>query len=369
MNTEIGNRTTASSKLSSLLGCRSVKVLYPRLLEDGRKKIPMQCVQHIFSDAFPDYQNSNKTEILLEQELRRLIAFHLISFPDKIHEVGWTNQASILPNYIKIISREDNECLIDPATIDWVDELSFCKNSRRAKELLLAKQINDFLKARGPRLMAVPLRERSLQIFGDEKKLEEMVVDGWLFNGNLHLSAIGAFELAKPLTYQTSGVQGKPILAIENSHTYWSFCKWNAEAKEYSAILLGSGCNFQCDARSIDILMGGINAEGIEYFGDLDSAGLAIPVAFNFRRNWAKQKAMPAKRFYEWLLVHGIRRNSKSATTPSKKELTESFQWLDSIVLETGWKQLFGANQWIPQESLGIEALHDDFSNFLSSKC
>ena len=366
MNVKNEEVMSAISRHDSLFECKSAKVFYPRLVEDGRKKIPMQCVQHVFTEMFPEYQNSENIDVLLKQELRKLTTLQLIEFPDKVNEVGWVSEESILPTYIKIITR-DSSGFRDPSRIEWVDELAFCKNISRAKELLLATQINNFLKARGRRLMAVPIRERSLQIFGDEKKLEEMVVDGWLFNGNLSISAIGAFELAKPLTYQASGAHGKPILAIENSHTYWSFCKWNARTKEYSAILLGSGCNFQSDARSIDILMGEINADGIEYFGDLDSAGLAIPVAFNIRRNWSKQKAMPAKRFYEWLLVHGIRRNSKSATTASKKDRTESFQWLDSIVLETGVRQLFGTNLWIPQESLGTEALHDDFSNSLSS--
>ena len=352
--------TTDLSKSESVFESKSVQVFYPKLLADGRKKIPMQCVQHIFNKVFPEYQDSENKDVHLQEELRKLITLQLISYPHKVNEIGWPKtNGSVFPTYIAIITKVDTLCLIDPSKIDWVDELSFCKNTTRVRELVLALQINNFLKKRGQTMLPVPIKERSLQIFGDEKMLDGMVIDGWLFNGNLKLASIGAFELAKPITFQSSGVLGKPILAIENYHTYWSFCKWNARSKEYSAIVLGSGNNFQSDARPIDILMAEINADGIEYFGDLDAAGLSIPVAFNFRRNWEKQRAMPAKRFYEWLLFHGIRRIAKSV--PTAKQRTELLPWLDSFVLESGMTQLFATNQWIPQENLGTEALHEEF--------
>jgi hypothetical protein len=97
----------------------------------------------------------------------------------------------------------------------------------------------------------------------------------------------------------------------------------------------------------------------LEYFGDIDYAGLRIPAHFNLNHG-RKYMLQPAREFYDWLLKHGVRR-PKNPEDINEDVRERGLAWLDSVALQCGTSQLFGDNKWIPQESLGLEALLRDF--------
>ena len=55
--------------------------------------------------------------------------------------------------------------------------------------------VNDFLLRRRGLLPLVPAKERSLEIFGDEKRLQRMCQSGMLM-GKLPLSVLGCFQVS-----------------------------------------------------------------------------------------------------------------------------------------------------------------------------
>lgn len=75
--------------------------------------------------------------------------------------------------------------------------------------------VNDFLLRRRGERALVPAKERSLEIFGDEKRLDQMCKAGMLM-GKLPLSALGCFQVAAPLPYRLADARGKPALVVEN---------------------------------------------------------------------------------------------------------------------------------------------------------
>ena len=334
---------------------------YMRLKELGGRKLRLNidCIKFAFAEAYPDRSNHPERVRYLHAELCELLAEGLVRLPSEQNKRAWLQETSPkLPAWIVLRKEEQDATQIDPAKVPWLSEMSFCLELKNPILINAAVAINRFLIENRRNLIPVPMRERSLQIFNDEKRLDALVKDGGLFGGRLQLSSIGAFEVEQPLVHEKSGVNGKPVLVIENHHTYWSFCHWNSVAGQYSAIVYGCGNAFARSGRAIDEVLKEVRASEIEYFGDLDLPGLEIPVRFNEARVSAQSgTALPASRLYAWLITHGIRRRCDSDTVRSRAEV---LQWLPEA-LQLPASELFGRGQWIPQESLGTEALITHF--------
>ena len=69
--------------------------------------------------------------------------------------------------------------------------------------------VNDFLLRRRGLLPLVPAKERSLEIFGDEKRLQRMCQSGMLM-GKLPLSVLGCFQVSAPLPYRPAAAPARP---------------------------------------------------------------------------------------------------------------------------------------------------------------
>jgi hypothetical protein len=335
-----------------------VQEFYSGLLEYGRKRISIDIVRKIFAQVYPERESHPQRTAYLKSDLQLLVESALLAYPSKTNRKGWLPETSpILPAWIVLIARPQPKPVIDAASIPWLAELSFCTELTRTRSLEAALAINNFLIEHRHDLISVPLRERSLQIFGDEKRLDALVGNGALFGGRLPLSAIGAFELEQPLVFEL-GQAGKPLLVVENHHTYWSVCQWNKRARKYSAIVYGAGGNFSSTGNAIDVVLNQVNGTGIEYFGDIDPAGLEIPYVFSARRfRTGYPGATPAKDLYGWLLERGVKRTFVESNALAKSHEDKYIEWLGCDGQITGVKKLFQEKLWIPQESLGTEAL------------
>lgn len=330
---------------------------YPLLAQDGRKRIPISCVRHMFEDAYKLPQADMGFDKLLKEELTKLLQMQMITIPQNLDGSQWTSSDEGLPDFV-ITRMAPGESLPNPSEIVWVPALASCASLTSVKQIVKAKAVNEFLRKSVMPLETVPYRERALQIFGDEKALDLFIKDGRMFSTRIPLSAIGAVDIGPPAIYQPSGEMSLPILVVENFHSYWSFCKWNAKSHAYSAIFFGAGGELNKLRKSLAFVALDVDSSEIEYLGDLDYAGLRIPA--NFNSSGEKLKLIPAMRFYDWLLRHGVRR-PKLNEAQNDQTLQKSLAWLDSIALQYGVVQLFAEGHWIPQESLGIEALMRDF--------
>lgn len=333
----------------------TVPDLYRRLKLTGRLKVGIERVRFEFAEAHPDLSDHPERVAYLHQELRSLEQACLIRLPSQQNKKAWLKETNPkLPAWIILEKAVKLETRIDPSQVPWLSELSICAELKHPVLIEAAVAINDFLIERRKNLIPVPMRERSLQIFGDEKRLDALVRNGTLFGGKVPISVIGAIEVEQPLVYRSTGVGGRPLLVIENHHTYWSFCEWNAHAGIYSAIVYGNGNAFSTTGRAIDEVLNAVGSNSVEYFGDLDVPGLMIPVRFNQSERRSQLCSIePAVNFYTWLLSHGIRRPSDS----SRPRIPQAaLDWLPPS-LRDSIHELFSSNQWIPQESLGTEAL------------
>ena len=257
-----------------------------------------------------------------------------------------------LPKFVLLVRQEEKPPQEDWSRISWQPELCFW-TELKPQELAWAKIINDWLCRRRGKFMLVPLRERALEIFGDEKFLDKKVVNGALFGGRLPLKAIGAFLVAPPLAYCASGLPDLPLLIVENNHTYWSLAKWNMLTHRYSAVAYGVGNAYASQSSSegnaVEQVVRECHAKGVLYFGDLDPEGIEIPLRFNAN---SSIKVEPAVNLYEFILEHGTKRSGVKRKDGDAKSAK---QWLPQLcdAICAMWDE----NYWIPQESLGVEQL------------
>ena len=213
----------------------------------------------------------------------------------------------------------------------------------------------------------MPTRERSLHIFGNEKRLDDIRKgEPTLFDGRISLDDLHCYPVAPPLPFETPGnpLPGQPVLVLENYHSYDSFRRWNREAALYAAVAYGGGNAFRQGAGNLDELIVRTAAEGAFYVGDLDPAGINILLGVNERRRAEGRTQLQLHRgLYGWLLAHGRRRPlDKAARDGVAARLCEVLPGDIAGALV----ELWAAGLRIPQESFGLEQLRGEEATIAS---
>ena len=154
--------------------------------------------------------------------------------------------------------------------------------------------INTWLARRAPDLPVVPMRYRSAEIFGAEKRLESLARTALFGPGRLSLELLGCVRRAPPLPAVSVG-SGPDVLVVENSDPYWAAV--DALSRQcghpVGAVVWGSGNAFPAQVGSLaaDVAGRGPVAGGIWYWGDFDPPGLGIAAS---AAHAASQLDMPA---------------------------------------------------------------------------
>ena len=139
------------------------------------------------------------------------------------------------------------------------------------------------------------------------------------------------------------------MLVVENHHTFWSFAEWNQRVGKYAAVVYGSGKAFCSSGDALALAMEECGAIGAEYFGDLDPAGVAIPLRF---MQASGLPLLPAVWLYQAALESG---RSRAGVNRLPNDVEQLRAWLPS--LEGPISELWNAGRLIPQESVGTAFL------------
>jgi hypothetical protein len=236
----------------------------------------------------------------------------------------------------------------------WTSELAFLSEARTNVPFDDLRKLHDFLASNHAALDIVPIKERSLEIFGDEKRLDI-----------LHGSALFRFDrldLVRDLRCEIVGVPlawkrgpasaaNSPIIVIENAATWHSYARWNFETAQFSAVVYGDGNRFADGVRYLaDIFEELGTPRKILYFGDLDPQGLLIPqeataraIALGFppiephlpsyaallnlgENCWQPWEGeQPSATLFEWLLQHAA--SAEQVIRSGKRIAQEHIGW------------------------------------------
>ncbi|MGW5443345.1 Wadjet anti-phage system protein JetD domain-containing protein [Streptomyces asiaticus] len=207
-------------------------------------------------------------------------------------------------------------------------------------------------------LMDVPLRERSLEIFGKRAYWDifpeaEKVLDGKGFGGPLFNQAERLHELIRSfptdppnlnahfsdLTLEnrsTSWEKGDVLLVVENSATYWSLVEQlrNTDHR-IGCVAWGVGWSFSAAVRTLVQAHTDTGHERrrrireVRYFGDLDKSGLAIPAIAARRAAEQGLAVRPTTGLYKALVRLGTAMPAKKKERTGSLSARELVDWLD----------------------------------------
>lgn len=327
--------------------------LAARLGDWPRRKVRLIELQELLTDAEPALAHSTGRRSRLAEVLDELLNAGLVEYPS---ERSFDHSAQpALPKFVRVTGRAASPSRVSGATIAWRPELAWAAEmtlDRQTLDELLA--VNAFIRDGGTGRPIVPMRERSLQLFGNEKRLDTLI-SGQLFQpGRLTLQQLRCEEVHPPFVYRTIG-RGGDVLVIENHHTFVSFVNTLSTDGDVGTVVYGAGAHFKASVTFIADLA--TKPQRVLYFGDLDIDGLEIP-------NHANQVAVaaglpevePAHALYRLLLERGTPASVASAPTASR--VSQAAGWLHESIRHEVSELLLGGRR-IAQEWVGTEALQE----------
>jgi len=255
---------------------------------------------------------------------------------------GWINTVvPARPKWVNLPTVKTQREVFDHRGHPWNPRIAFVAETAYLPPTLrdVALSLQGFFSKGGEDRPFVPIKERSFDIFGDEKRLEELLNSSLLFgDGRLNLDLLRCY-IVSPTPVAERFVSGKGIFVAENEATFDSFCRIARNRDTWRLVVYGRGNEIQkCTAylrRQME------HCDGpIDYFGDVDRQGFAIPM-------YLLNAGIPVRPFligYEALLGSKVAGNTKEG------------EWLPAP-LDRIAADLFAAGRRIPQEAFGWEEL------------
>lgn len=214
---------------------------------------------------------------------------------------SWDTALPPLPGWVAVpANRSPGTLLLDPATEPWAPPMDWTAEWIRTTRppqtaRLAAVQINRWLLSTvGRTPPRVAREERSLHIFGDEKKLAILTAGAMFAPGSLSLDDLACDAPLGSLRIARLSDHG-PVLVLENKSTFdsaWRALKSDEHAR-YAAVVFGSGDaapSLADDLAHLEQTLA-ITATRFDYAGDVDIAGVEAAALFT---RAATAKGLPA---------------------------------------------------------------------------
>ncbi|GAA0739577.1 hypothetical protein Drose_17040 [Dactylosporangium roseum] len=238
--------------------------------------------------------------------------------------------------------------------VPWRPELAWAATAKlTVGQIGVLQTINGWLRDRGRDRDVLPLRERSLEVFGYEKRLDALIGTSLFGPGRLTLDLLRTFRAHPPLPVRHVG-SGPILLVVENADTFDSLSRvLPGTATNVGFVGWGAGGAFEASVLSVGELP---DVRDIAYFGDLDADGLRIPAA---AATAAAAEGLPAVRpaygLYRLLLDCGAVQPGQPPVEPQRA--SGIAKWLEQLALPA--RTLLVNGQRIPQEAVSTRVLMD----------
>lgn len=236
----------------------------------------------------------------------------------------------------------------------WVPRAGLTRSQEDTME-----QVNQWLHRSRDHLV-VPSRERSLEVFGDEKALDRLVGTVLFGPGRLTLELLRCQRVVPRLHCEPAG-DGDVLLVVENSNTFNSILTVLRDREDHRVGLVGWGVGAGFEASILSIPLVGRPVNEIRYFGDLDENGLRIPAnASIVAQAEGLTTVMPASGLYDALLQRGVRQQGQRRL--SSEAAVQLVGWLDQSQ-QASAAALLTEGTRMAQEAVGLSYLasHDDW--------
>lgn len=323
-----------------------LRVAYPR-----RSRFALEHLLEIFRQTFPHRHGDTDVRSVLATLLVELEQSGAIRLPNKANRRAYDHsERTPLPKHVV---RCDRPSRIKQSNLVWRPELAFASEfaSSLQTELLA---IQEWLRNGGTTATFVALRERSVEIFGDEKRLDSLLGSQLFTPGRLTLELLRCYLPSVPIYVASAPENGglRPLLVVENHTTFDTLCRWNEKRRRYSAIAFGAGAAFiaACESLRPHLTAPGCSGK-LLYFGDLDPKGLWIPARAS---KDSGIDAQPDESLYTLLLTKG--RKHRSLPREPISFDSELLNWLPAGLREETGRH-FSNGRRLPQELVALPDL------------
>lgn len=327
-----------------------------------RRQVKLAELQTLLVAAEPALEHAPERRARLQEVLVELADAGLVELPS---ERSYDRSARpALPRFVRLDRPVPAPRRLSGAGVAWRPELAWASElSVDAQTLSDLRAINAFFRDGGAERPVVPLRERSLQLFGYEKRLEALMGGQLFFPGRLRLEQLRCEEVHPPFVFETIG-SGPDVLVVENHHTFVSLCRALPPTGEVGVVIYGAGAHFKGSVTFLADLP--TPPRRVLYFGDLDIDGLDIPVHASAVAAAAGLPAVePATPLYRLLLEHG--QPAPVEHPPSRYRVRKLTAWLPQEV-GAGAAAMLADGQRLAQEWVGTELLADTSVGQLRSR-
>lgn len=273
------------------------------VIADGRRtRWPLEDLELKHLEALPHMRGRPERRRELAAVIEELAAAGRV----KVSKRQDLSRMPALPAFVDVLRPPVGHARADPRAYGWRPELaavlSLAPPPTPAEQGIL-HQVNRWLAERGDSAPPCGSRERSLEIFGDEKLLDERLRHRRLFAGGLlSYELLRARRIAPGLVCEQVG-NAPAVLVIENTDTFRSVADVLAElaAPPVGLVAWGAGAAFEQSCEALRTLEArGQPVQRAFYFGDLDPSGLRIPA--RAAQLVAPLPLLPARPLYGLLL-------------------------------------------------------------------
>ncbi len=324
-------------------------------VEPGRARIRIEAYAAAFLVAEPALATSPDRRARLAATIEELREAGVIQVSRTVDG----SELPPLPSFIVPLDRvTDPPVGREAAGYAWRPELAWAARlPLRRSEFDALRAIQAFLRDQSATAQIVPTGERSLELFGDEKRLDGLRRNRRLFApGRLSLQMLRARQFAPPFAYRRVG-PGSVALVLENVATYHSVLATVPTDSPVGLVIFGAGGNFAASVCYLSELATdgpAASISEIRYFGDLDRRGLEIPIAADAA---AREAGLPAVRpaigLWARLLRAGQRRVHPPVDAFTADRLTA---WLPVSLRESA-REVLVSGARLAQEAVGMELL------------
>jgi len=319
-----------------------------------RRRVSLQHIWQAFGQACP--------EAVAGVDARRALAAHLTTLAERqaleLPRRAWERTAKPpLPRSVVLLPwvEPPTDAGRDLPEVAWAPELAFARQITGPKQVEALLAVQAFLASGGRHRPLVPERERSAELFDDEKRLESLRATLLFGPGRLSLELLRCFNVSPPLVHEGNPkVSGRPILVLENHHSYHTFCRYNRLHGGYSAVVYGAGKGVLAALGYLRELATEVDCVTLRYFGDLDAPGLRIANDLTERAAHQGLRVVPAGGWYRLLVERG---RGRCFRDPHKRSARpQDLAWLPAELRGEAAK-LLGQGRRLPQELVGWEVI------------
>jgi hypothetical protein len=322
-----------------------------------RRQVKLAELQTLLVAAEPSLTHAPERRARLAEVLDELADTGVVELPT---ERSYDDSVKpSLPRFVRVQGLAPPPRRVSGAGVAWRPELAWAAELSVDEQMLSdLRAVNAFFRDRGRERPIVPLRERSLQLFGYEKRLEALMGGQLFFPGRFTLEQLRCEEVHPPFVYESIG-HGPDVLVVENHHTFVSLCRALPHAGDIGVLVYGAGAHFKGSVTFLADLAR--PPRRVLYFGDLDIDGLDIAVyADSVAAAAGLPTIEPATLLYRLLLDHG--RPVPVDNPPSRYRVRKLTAWLPRE-LRAAAAALLVDGQRLAQEWVGTELLVESAGN------